>query len=115
MISCYIGNNAGIDRWDDEEIEAFVAENTQIPTGTINPWLAPYGLITLAKRPEEQGEWSAQTALRILDGTSVSEIPLAENKQGELILNFDIAEKLGVVFSPSLLRNAEVYGSEGGN
>jgi ABC-type uncharacterized transport system substrate-binding protein len=111
----FVGNNAGIDRWDEAEIEAFMTENTKIPTGTINDWLAPYVLITLAKSPEEQGEWSAQAALSILDGTPVSEIPVVENKRGELILNLDIAEQLGVVFSPTLLRNAGVYASDGGS
>ena len=109
----FIGNNAGIDRWNEAEVEAFMIENTTIPTGTINDWLAPYVLITLAKSAEEQGEWSAQAALRILDGTPVSEIPIAENRKGVLILNLDIAEQLEVVFSPSVLRNAEVYASEG--
>ena len=109
----FIGNNAGIDRWDEAEVQAFMVENTTIPTGTINDWLAPYVLIALAKSAEEQGEWSAQAALRILDGTPVSEVAVAENKKGELILNLDIAEQLGVVFSPSWLRNAEVYTSEG--
>lgn len=108
----FLGNNAGIDQWDQAEVEAFVLENTTIPTGTINDWMAPYVLITLAKSAEEQGEWSAQAALRIIDGTPVSEIPVAENKKGELILNLNVAEKLDVIFSPSLLRNAEVYSSE---
>jgi ABC-type uncharacterized transport system substrate-binding protein len=111
----FLGNNAGIDRWEPAEAEAFVVENTKIPTGTINDWLAPYALIALAKSPAEQGEWSGQTALNILDGAPVSEIPFAENKRGELILNLDIAEQLGVVFSPMLLRNAEVYTHEGGS
>ena len=109
----YFGNNAGIEGWEDEAALQFITENTKIPTGTRQDWIAPYVLITLAKSGEEQGEWSAQTALSILDGTPVSDIPVAENKRGELILNLDIAEQLGVVFSPSLLRNAEVYASEG--
>ncbi len=105
----FLGNNAGIDHWDEAEAEAFIRANTKVPTGTINSWLAPYSLITLAKRAEEQGEWSARAALQILDGTPASEIAVVTNKDGNMILNLDIAEQLGVVFSPSLLRNAEVY------
>ena len=107
----FLGNNAGIDRWEQDEAEKFILDNTKIPTGSINDWLAPYVLITLAKSPDEQGEWAAQTALRILDGTPVSEIPLVENKREGLILNLDIAEKLGVVFPPSMLKIAEIYSS----
>jgi ABC-type uncharacterized transport system substrate-binding protein len=39
----------------------------------------------------------------------VSSIPVAENKKGKLVLNLALAEKLGVVFAPSMLKNAEVY------
>ena len=105
----FFGNNAGIDRWDENEAKAFVQKNTQIPTGTINSWLAAYVLLTLAKSADEQGEWSGQAALRILDGTPPSKISVVENKKGEIIVNLDMAEQLGVVFSPSLLKNAKVY------
>lgn len=107
----FFGNNAGIDRWVDDEVVPFITENTRIPSGTINDWLAPYVLLTLAKSSEEQGEWSAEAALSILAGTPASGIAVAENKREVLILNLDIAEKLEVVFAPSLLRNAEVYSS----
>ena len=105
----FMGNNAGADRWDQAEMEKFVLENGKIPSGSINSWMAPYSLLTLAKSPEEQGEWSAKAALNILDGTPVSSIPVTENKKGKLILNLVLAEKLGVVFAPSMLKNAEVY------
>ena len=105
----FLGNNAGIDYWNLEEAEKFVVDNIEVPTGSINDWMAPYALITLAKSSYEQGEWAAQAALRILKGTPASEIPLVENKIGELILNLDLADKLGVVFPPSLLKVAEIY------
>jgi len=106
----FMGNNAGSDKWDEEEMKQFALRNTNIPTGTINDWMAPYSLLTLAKSAKEQGEWSAQTALQILDGTPVSEISVVENKKGEMIVNLDLADKLGVVFAPSLLKNALILG-----
>jgi ABC-type uncharacterized transport system substrate-binding protein len=48
--------------------------------------------------------------LSILDGKSPADIPLTENKKGQLIVNLDLADKLGVVFAPSLLKNAVVLG-----
>ena len=106
----FMGNNAGSDKWDEVEMEQFSLRNTVIPTGSINDWMAPYSLLTLAKSAQEQGEWSAQAALSILGGTPPSEIPLAENKQGQLIVNLDLADKLDVVFAPSLLKNAVIFG-----
>jgi ABC-type uncharacterized transport system substrate-binding protein len=106
----FMGNNAGSDVWDEAEMQQFILENTTVPTGSINDWMAPYALLTLAKSAKEQGEWSAQTALSILEGTSVSAIEIAENKKGELIVNLEIADKLNVVFAPSLLKNASIIG-----
>ena len=105
-------NNSGIEDWDDQAAEEFMVQNSRIPTGARSSWMAPFTLITVAKLGEEQGEWSAQAALRILDGTPVSDIAVTENKEGRLILNFNIAEQLDVVFAPSMLRNAEIYGAE---
>lgn len=106
----FMGNNAGSDKWDEEEMKQFVLKNTTIPTGTINDWMSPYSLLTLAKSASEQGIWSAQAALQILDGTPTSEIPVVENKKGEMIVNLDLADKLGVVFAPSLLKTAKILG-----
>jgi hypothetical protein len=105
----FMGNNAGTD-WDEAEMQQFILDNTTIPTGSINDWMAPYSLLALAKSANEQGEWAAQTALQILDGTPVSDIGVTENKKGELIVNLKIADTLSVVFAPSLLKNAQMIG-----
>ena len=104
-------NNAGIEGWPEDENESiqFFLDNTTVPTGSINEWMIPYTLIILGKDANEQGVWSATTALSILDGTSVSDIPIANNRRGNLLLNLDMAEQLDIVFEPSLLRNAEIY------
>ncbi|HMB46577.1 MAG TPA: ABC transporter substrate binding protein [Candidatus Methanoperedens sp.] len=101
-------NNAGITNWNDREAEAFVLENTKIPAGAVNIWLSNYSFISLTKIPEEQGEWSANMALIILNGTHPSDIPLTTNKKGKIIVNLKIANKLGVIIKPDLLKNAEI-------
>lgn len=101
-------NNAGIIDWDNKEAQAFVLENTKIPAGATQDWMPPYSLIGITKIAEEQGEWSAMTALRILDGTRPSDIPIVANKKGRLYVNLKIAEKLGVIINPELLKNAEI-------
>jgi len=106
----FMGNNAGSDTWDDAEMSQFILDNTMIPTGSINDWMAPYTLLTLAKSSQEQGEWAAQSALHVLDGTPISDIAVAENKEGIIILNLDTADKLSIVFAPSLLKNAQILG-----
>lgn len=101
-------NNAGIGDWDDARATAFAARHTAIPAGTTNPWIMGTVLIGLTKVPEEQGEWSARRALDILGGTAPGDIPVVTNVRGKVFLNFSLAEKLGVVFPPDLVKNAEV-------
>jgi ABC-type uncharacterized transport system substrate-binding protein len=104
-----LGNNAGIDEWDHEEAQAFFYANTDIPTGSVREWTAPYALISLAKVANEQGEWAAQTTLDIFNGVSIEDIPVVENERGLLILNLDIADELGIIFLPTMLRSADIY------
>lgn len=94
--------------FNNREAEIFVQENTRIPTGTLNDFLMPYALMGYMKNPEEFGFWSAGAALRILNGDNPRDIPLTTNKQSELILNMEIADKLDVVFGIDLLRYATI-------
>ena len=108
-----IGSNAGIEDWDDAEAEAFFLENTQIPTATREDWMASYTLLSLTKLGFEQGDWASETALEILDGKPVSEIPMAENYLGGLIINLPIADHLGLALPPALIRSADrIIGTE---
>jgi len=101
-----IGNNAGIKGWNDEDAKAFVLANTKVPTGALYDWCTPYALLGAVNVPEEQGQWSAQTALKILDGTPPSSIKIASNKKVNLILNKKIAKTLGVTFPPDYVKSA---------
>jgi len=107
-----VGNNAGINDWDDKEARRFAEENTKTPTGGIYTWMMPYVLIGVTKVEKEQGAWAAQAALNILDGTPPSGIPVVANKDGNLMLNLPIADRLGVVFSLSMIRNATIVDKE---
>ncbi len=101
-----IGNNAGIKGWNEEDAKAFVLANTKVPTGALYDWCTPYALLGAVNVPEEQGQWSAQTALKILDGTPPSSIKIASNKRINLILNKKIAKTLGVAFPPDYVKSA---------
>jgi ABC-type uncharacterized transport system substrate-binding protein len=104
-----LSNNGGLTEWNDKDAIPFFTSNAKVPTGSTSPSMTLFALVTVAKVPEEQGEWGAQTALSIFDGTPVSSIPVVENKKAKLGVNLDIAKQLGVVFSPSVLRNADIY------
>ena len=101
-------NNAGIQNWNDKEAEDFAKENIAVPVGTTNPWTMKESVLGIAKIPNEQGEWASQAALQILDGAHASNIPMTKNEKGTLIINLQLAEKLNIVFSPNILKNAQI-------
>ena len=100
-------NNAGIEGWDDDEAARFVRQNARIPSGSVQPWMAPYVLIAYTKNAQEQGEWAAQAALQILNGASPSAIPMATNKRGNMIINSQLAQRLQLEIPASLLNSAD--------
>ncbi len=104
----FILSHVGLTGWDDEQAQAFVEANTRIPSGSAHHWDMPYALLGIAKVPQEQGLWAAQTALSILNGTQPSDIPLTTNKQGRLMLNLRLAGKLGIFFKLPLLKLADI-------
>jgi ABC-type uncharacterized transport system substrate-binding protein len=103
-----LGNKVAIPDFKDAEAAEWVMNYSKIPTGTINDWMMPITMLSLAKVPEEMGIWGAQTALKILDGAAPSKIPVAKNEKGTLMLNVKLANKAGIVFKPALLKNAKI-------
>lgn len=99
----------GIKGWDFAEAQRFVEEHTKIPSATTtNPNNMRLSMMGISRIPSEQGIYAAKTALRILDGVSPSDIPITQNKEGQLFLNFRIGKKLGIIFKPALLKVATV-------
>lgn len=107
-----LGGNGGILDWNDAVAIPFFLEHTRKPTGTANPWMVKYALVAYSRMAEEQGQWAAAAALRILGGTAPASIPITENRIGKLYINLDIAERMDIVFSPALLKQAEVWHSQ---
>ena len=101
-----LGNPEAIDNWDQQAAQKFVNQAARIPVGSTYAWLAPLSLITIAKIPEEQGWWAAEKAMQILKGKSPSDIPVAQNREGKLIANLEMAEKLELTLSQDLIEIA---------
>ena len=93
--------------FDDDEAAALAEAETRIPSGTDFAWLMHTSMLGVGKLPEEQGRWAALAALKILDGTPPSRIPLAYNKEGQLYFNRKIAAKLGITTFPPLAKIVE--------
>lgn len=94
------------DQADDNK--TFIEANTKIPTGSVYDFMAPYAMFNFTKVSEEQGVWSAQAALKILDGASPESIPLAKNQDGKLYVNTRIAKALKTEIAFDVLQSADV-------
>jgi ABC-type uncharacterized transport system substrate-binding protein len=101
-----VGNSASIEGWQAKAAKTLVDQQTLVPTGNWDAWMAPFALITFATNPEEQGRWAATTALKILSGTPPSQIPVVTNKAARVILNMPLAKKLGIRFPMELIDRA---------
>lgn len=93
--------------WDADLARRVAEDETRIPTGTDFAWLMPYSLFGIGKLPEEQGEWVAGAARKILDGVSPRDIPVTHNVRGELLFNPRIAATIGIKRRPPLARVIE--------
>jgi ABC-type uncharacterized transport system substrate-binding protein len=102
-----IGNISGIKDWDKGAALQTIFNESRVPTGTLLEFIAPYAFIGCIKLPAEQGHWAADTALKILDGTPVGNIPIAEPRDGKLIVNLKIAKVLGIKVPKSYLDKAD--------
>lgn len=97
---------AAIAGWNANEAAEFVLNNTKIPSGTFQEEVMPYVMVGYLKIPEEQGEWSAAAALKILDGAKPLDIAIDRNKKGKLMLNVKLAEKAGIKLPYELVQSA---------
>jgi len=96
----------GIDGWDPDLAEDFILKNTRVPSGGTGDHHIRYALLGQVRIAEEQGWWAGKTALRILNGTSPANIPVATNQQSRLYLNMELAKHLGIKFPMDLIQQA---------
>ncbi len=106
----FIRNTAGIQGWNQTDAEGFVHKNIKKMTGSLFAHLEGISVINYAKDDKESGEYSAQTAIKILRGNKVSDIPITQTKRAEIILNMKLAKKLNIIFPMELIEQAKFAG-----
>ena len=99
-------NSVGIRGWDPLAAKAFILSHTQIPSGGISDNNIKNTLLGRTNIAAEQGWWAGKTALRILEGTPPSAIPVTTNQQSRLYLNMELAKHMGIQFPMDLIKEA---------
>lgn len=109
----YIANHSDMPGWDSGQAEAFLVEHVQVPTGSRLAFMERFVLFTVAKVPEEQGEYAGATALKILAGTPPDSIPVVANESASLTLNLKMAKATDIVLPVPILQVASrIIGQE---
>ncbi len=105
-----VGYPSALEDWDGntEPYQAFLRENTEVPTGSWDEWNAGWVLLSYTLSAEEQGEYAASTAIRILEGESPGTIPVVQNKKASVYLNMGMAKKLGIIFPMDLIERSHM-------
>ncbi|WP_419767795.1 ABC transporter substrate-binding protein [Arcobacter sp.] len=103
-----IGNGGAIKGWTkhEKELENFVKEHIKIPIVTWDYDVMKLSVLGYTTKPEEQGEWAAKTAIRVLQGEDIRNIPIVTNKKANIYINTTLAKKLNIVFPFELIDNA---------
>lgn len=102
-----LGSNAGIEAWDNQRAtEAAISPDTGLSV-TNHKWMMPFSALGFIKIASEQGNWAANAALTILNGTSPADIPVASNKMWDLWANQDILDKKHIDIGRKLSRKAK--------
>lgn len=83
-------HNGGIPDWNIKEAIKTVNEFNKIPTGSISESMINYAHITFSKQSTEYGEYAANIAVQILNGTPPSSIPITANFKTDSYLNISI-------------------------
>ena len=103
----YMPTNGAVKNWSDEEAQKLIEETLQIPAITCDDFMMPFVVFGLTKIAREQGEWAAETALKIFNGTLPSEIPYTKNSQTKAWLNKTLADKTDFKLSERI-KNGEI-------
>lgn len=102
-----VGNYAGINDFDIAQAESFALEHAKIPSGAVQRSLMPFVVLGYLKMPEEQGDWAAATALKILGGATAGDIAIVKNEKGIIVVNAKIMGATGVELPYEIIESAE--------
>ncbi|GAK52208.1 hypothetical protein U14_03459 [Candidatus Moduliflexus flocculans] len=103
----FFSNNSSIKDWDAARAKQIVQENAKVLTLTMDEWMTPFVMLGFTQVGNEQGEYAASTALKILEGTKPSEIAIVPNRQWNLFVNEGLLEKAGITIPRDLLQKGK--------
>ena len=105
-----LANKAGIVDWDQEAAIAHVQQNIRRLTVGHHEFMVNLNMFSMTKIPREQGEWAAKVAIKILEGSKPSEIPIVANRRWNIYANTGLLKKAGIQLPANILNKAVKVG-----
>jgi len=105
----YISTHAAVKEWNKDSAIEFITKNIKVPVFTCEDFMMPYAVLGHTKIAEEHGIWAANTAKRVLSGTSPGNIPVTKNKESNKWLNAELAAIIDFIPDSVFLKNAIIY------
>ncbi len=99
-------NPVTITDWDNNKALEIVYKNSKVISIATHNWIMPYAMLGITNSPEEQGQYAANTTLKILDGTAPAQIPIISNRKWNTYINSKLLEKAGISLPSSILNSA---------
>lgn len=103
----YFTNNAGIADWDDQTAQNFISKHSTKLIFTTSDWMLPFSMLAFSQVIQEQGEYSAQVAVEILNGAKPSDFPIISNRKWDLYINEELLSQVDIDIPSDLLRKAK--------
>lgn len=106
-----IGSSSGIEGWKDGNAGEYAKANGKLLSVTNMRWMMPVSTLGYTKIPSEHGELAGETALAVLNGTSIADIPIVANRKWDVWINEELETSATRQLSDSMRRKAKKMAS----
>lgn len=102
----FLNNDAGIKDYNKDAARTFCQENGKKLSVAVYAWMSGCAVFTMMKDPTEQGEFMAESGIKIFAGTSPGSIPVKKNFRYLPGVTQKMIDKTGVKLSDGLMKKA---------
>ncbi len=107
-----IGTESGILGWDKQKAHQSIMDYGKVLSLTTYNWMMEYSAVGFTKVAEEHGEWAAKVALKILEGTPASRIPIIPSQRWDIFINPQIIEAHKITLPEALIIKSKKHYAE---
>ena len=100
-------NYSGIENFNQTEAKDFIYANGSALIVSQLKWMAKFSMLSVTQVVEEQGEYAASTAIKIMEGYPIDQIPVISNRQWDIYMNESFLNKANYTIPEELIHKAK--------